>query len=96
MVGTILTFDGYTESQRRIHQRYPEGSENPFSLALFEEQYRDAGYRLTIKKAGDVCATGDRTKFVWSCLVPDDPNANLVSSRRPSPVEIVCRELTMH
>ena len=73
VVGTLLTFDGYTESQRRIHQTYPEGNESPFSRALFEQQYRNAGYHLMTKEVGIVGAVENAGRFTWACLVPGDP-----------------------
>ncbi len=73
VIGILLSFDGYTESQRRIHKKYPEGNEDPFSRKLYEQQYQDAGYHLTLKEEGAVWAKENGEQFVWSCLVPEDP-----------------------
>ena len=71
-VGTFLSFGKQTKSQRLIHESYPEGSERPYSRELFERQYREAGFHLTVENEGVVRETAHKGRFVWACHAPGD------------------------
>ena len=72
VVGTLLSFDGVTKSQRMIHRKYPEGNELPYSRAQTEKQYRDAGFTLSLTSQGSITETAHKGRFAWSCHVPGD------------------------
>ena len=72
VLGTILLFDDNAESQRRIHEKYPEGSKTPFSRNGLMQRYQDAGYQLTLEEEGAVNKTNNTGKFTLACHVPGE------------------------
>ena len=72
VAGTLLSFDGVTKSQRRIHEKYPEGSDLPYSRARIERQYKEAGFALELTGEGTVLETAHKDRYAWSCYVPGD------------------------
>lgn len=72
IIGTLLLFDDNAESQRKIHEKYPEGNPIPFSRGGLMRRYRDAGYQLALEEEGVVTKTNNNGKFTLACHVPGE------------------------
>lgn len=72
VVGIILSFNKNTRSQQLIHRNYPEGHEMPYSRKLYEAQYKNEGFDLTLRSKGVIRESEHKGRFVWSCHVRGD------------------------
>lgn len=72
VVGILLSFSKNTKSQQLIHRNYPEGNEMPYSRKLYEAQYKNEWYDLSIQSKGVIRESEHKGRFVWSCHVSGD------------------------